>query len=55
MVKSNRKKLEPPYKGPYEVVELNGVNTKIKIGNEIKEIHNNRLKITDKQNNNMIN
>lgn len=40
----NKKKLDNPYKGPYEVVELNGVNSKIKINNEIKEVHNNRLK-----------
>ena len=40
----NRKKLDNPYKGPYEVIELNGVNTKIKIGSNVKKVHNNRLK-----------
>ena len=46
----NRKKLDNPYKGPYEVIELNGVNTRIKIGFNVKEVHNNRLKKYDTNN-----
>lgn len=42
--RGNRRKFESNYTGPYEIIERNGVNSKIKIGNEIKEIHNNRLK-----------
>lgn len=40
----NRRKLDAHYKGPYEVIELNDVNTKIKIGDKIKTVHNNNLK-----------
>lgn len=40
----NKKKLDSPFKGPYEVIEINGVNSKIRIGDNIKEVHNNRLK-----------
>ena len=42
--RGNRRKFESNYTGPFEIVETNGVNSKIKIGNEVKEIHNNRLK-----------
>ena len=40
----NRKKLDPPYKGPFEVIELKGVNTKIRVGNNERIVHKNRLK-----------
>lgn len=42
--KGNRRKIESPYNGPYHVIKDLGANCKIKIGNEIKEIHKNRLK-----------
>lgn len=39
------KKLEPRYDGPFEVTDvLSDVNTKIKIKNSEKIVHNNRLK-----------
>ena len=40
----NRKKLDPVYKGPYEVVEDRGVNCSIKIKKKIVTIHKNRIK-----------
>ena len=40
------KKLTSPYNGPYEVINLLGpVNTVIKIGNKLKTVHNNLLKL----------
>lgn len=41
----NKKKLEPPYKGPFEVIGTEGVNSIIKIGDKIKTVHNNLLKL----------
>lgn len=46
-----RHKYESPYKGPFKIIAQNGVNSTIQIGNNSKEIHNNRLKLcieTDK-------
>lgn len=45
-----RKKSDPPYVGPYQVIETNGVNSKLKINNSNKAtstkiVHNNRLKM----------
>ena len=40
----NIKKLDALYRGPYKVIELKGVNTKTKVGNNEKAVHNNRLK-----------
>lgn len=40
----DRKKNESPYKGPYKIVETNGVNSLIEINNTNKLVHNNRLK-----------
>lgn len=41
----NAKKLESRYSGPYEVIDITSdVNTKIKIKNSDKIVHNNRLK-----------
>ena len=40
------KKLTPPYNGTYEVVDFAGpVNTVIRVGNKLKTIHNNLLKL----------
>lgn len=40
----NRKKHQSPYKGPYRIIERNGVNTTIDYNGTYKEIHNNNLK-----------
>lgn len=48
MLKSeNRKKLEPTFKGPYDIIDVgsNDVNCKIKIGNKIPVVHKNRLRV----------
>lgn len=42
---SKKGKLSPPWLGPFIVVEvLSDENTRIKIGNTVKTVHNNRLK-----------
>lgn len=44
-VNSTRKKLEPLYHGPYEIIELNSnENSTIRINNKLKKVHNNHLK-----------
>lgn len=40
----NRKKNEPPYKGPYEVVDIDNVNVTIRIKTDDKVVHKNLLK-----------
>lgn len=38
-------KMQPLFKGPYEVVEVNSPNIKISIDNKLIEIHKNRVKL----------
>lgn len=40
----NRKKDQPPYHGPYKIIETKGVNSVLDFKNTIKEYHNNNLK-----------
>lgn len=40
----NRKKNQPPYKGPYMVVSKEGVNSFVDVDGKIKKFHNNMLK-----------
>lgn len=40
----NRKKYQAPYHGPYKVVDIEGVNTIVNLGNMHKKYHNNMLK-----------
>ena len=42
----SRDKFDPPWLGPYEVIEIiSNENTKIKIKNKHKIVHNKRLKL----------
>jgi len=43
--KGNKKKHEPPYEGPYKIIETFDPNSKIKIRGKDKIVHNNRLKL----------
>jgi hypothetical protein len=38
-------KLVPSYKGPAEIIDINDTNAKIKIGNKIKVINMQKLKL----------
>lgn len=40
----NRKKKDPPYLGPYKVININDLNVDIQIENKIKTFHKNLLK-----------
>lgn len=42
--KENRKKLDPIYEGPYEIINDVGVNIEIKKNNKCKLVHKNRVK-----------
>lgn len=44
----SRKKHQPPYKGPYTVVEVDKCNTLIDISGNLKSIHKDRLKLYNK-------
>lgn len=40
----NRKKNQPPYKGPYEVLDIDHPNVDIQVNNKRKTVHKNILK-----------
>jgi len=37
--------LTPSFKGPFEIIDINDTNAKVKIGNKIKVLNVNKLKI----------
>jgi len=42
---SKNPKLVPAFKGPAEIIDINDTNAKVKIGNKIKVINVNKLKL----------